>query len=64
MFDKVKFIVAMYLYPRIFDLGYSEGEGSFGMTYDNNPNSLRSIAYDLGRDAKCKELDLDLEVTP
>jgi len=59
MLDKVKFIVAMYLYPSIFDLGYLEGDGCFGMTYDNNPNSLRSIAYDLGRDVKRKELDLD-----
>ena len=57
--EKLKFVVARCLYPRIFRLGYAEGEGSFGITYDNNTNSLRSIAYDLGRDAKRKELRLD-----
>ena len=60
--EKLKFVVARCLYPRIFALGFAEGEGSFGMTYNNNPNSLRSTAYDLGRDAKRKGLNLDEEV--
>ena len=58
---KVKFAFALFLHPRIFELGYAEGEGSLGMTYNNDANSLRSIAYDLGRDAKRKELNLDQE---
>ena len=59
--EKLKFAIARLLHPRIFELGYAEGEGSFGITYDNDANSLRSIAYDLGRDAKRKELHLDEE---
>ena len=59
---KIKFSIARLLYPRIFNLGYSEGEGGLGRTYDCNIESLRSIAYDLGRDAKRKELHLDEEV--
>lgn len=32
-----------------FALGYAEGDGDMGMTYDDDPGSDRSMAYDLGR---------------
>lgn len=32
-----------------FALGYSEGMGDLGMTYDGSPCSPRSTAYDYGR---------------
>lgn len=32
-----------------FALGYAEGDGDVGMTYDDDPGSDRSVAYDLGR---------------
>lgn len=32
-----------------FKLGYDEGHDSMGMTYDNDSESPRSQAYDLGR---------------
>ncbi len=59
---KVKFAFALFLHPHIFELGYAEGEGYFGRTYNDNPESFRSIAYDLGRDTKRKGLHLDEEV--
>ncbi len=37
---------------KIYQLGYREGLGDFGMTYDNNPESERSRAYDRGRTAR------------
>lgn len=36
-------------YPHEFDLGYDEGLSDFGMTYDDDSTSDRSMAYDLGR---------------
>ena len=59
---KVKFAFALFLHPLIFELGYAEGEGDVGRTYNDNIESLRSIAYDLGRDAKRKGMHLDEEV--
>jgi|LakMenEpi03Aug12_release.lakeMendotaPanAssembly.Ray.scaffolds.fasta_scaffold15635_4 hypothetical protein len=41
-----KLIIA---YPNEFKLGFTEGMNPFGITYDNNPESDRSQAYDLGR---------------
>lgn len=32
-----------------FRLGLAEADGDVGMTYDGNPESPRSIAYDVGR---------------
>lgn len=32
-----------------FILGFREGRGDMGMTYDNDPESPRSRAYDWGR---------------
>ncbi len=39
--------------------GRLEADGSIGYTYDNNPSSPRSAAYDGGRDAERKRLGLD-----
>lgn len=36
-------------HPAEFSLGYEEGLGAFGMTYDDDPFSDRSVAYDHGR---------------
>ena len=59
---KAKFWLALLRHSHVFGLGYAEGDGCIGRTYDDNIESLRSIAYDLGRDAKRKELHLDEEV--
>ena len=37
---------------KIYQLGYREGLGDVGMTYDNDPESERSRAYDRGRTAR------------
>lgn len=34
---------------RAFLLGFREGRGDVGMTYDDDPESPRSRAYDRGR---------------
>jgi hypothetical protein len=39
-------------HPRIFLLGFREGSGDAGMTYDDDPWSPRSMAYDCGRDLR------------
>jgi hypothetical protein len=44
--DVVRLIV---MHPAEFALGYDEGLDSMGMTYDDDPGSDRSVAYDLGR---------------
>lgn len=36
-------------HPEEFMLGYEESEDAFGMTYDDDPMSDRSMAYDFGR---------------
>jgi len=36
-------------HPRITALGFTEGRGDLGITYDNDATSPRSIAYDVGR---------------
>lgn len=36
-------------HPRIALLGFREGRGDSGMTYDGDPSSDRSVAYDVGR---------------
>jgi hypothetical protein len=40
-------------HPLIFALGFREAHSSNGMTYDENPWSARSMAYDAGRDLRC-----------
>lgn len=37
---------------REFLLGFREGAGDMGMTYDDDPESPRSLAYDAGRDVR------------
>jgi hypothetical protein len=44
-----RFVLARFLHPRIYRLGIKEAHHSFGMTYDDDPWSPRSVAYDLGR---------------
>lgn len=34
---------------RCYRLGWDEGCSAFGMTYDDDPESDRSVAYDTGR---------------
>lgn len=36
-------------YPIEFSQGFIEGLGAVGMTYDDDPESDRSTAYDIGR---------------
>lgn len=36
-------------FPVEFALGFEEAGQSFGMTFDDDPDSDRSAAYDLGR---------------
>lgn len=43
--------LAILLHPRIYLLGRREAHSSFGVTYDH-PYTLRSIAYDMGRNHK------------
>ena len=35
-------------HPEEFVLGYQETDSGFGMTYDDDPESPRSQAYDIG----------------
>ena len=37
------------------ELGYQEGLGALGMTYDDSPYSARSVAYDHGRTVRQSE---------
>lgn len=39
-------------FPFEFALGWEEADGMVGVTYDDDPDSPRSRAYDLGRTAK------------
>ena len=36
-------------HPLVFLMGLREATGDFGMTYDDDPESPRSVAYDMGR---------------
>lgn len=40
--------LAILLHPRIYLLGRREANDAFGMTY-SHPESIRSVAYDMGR---------------
>lgn len=39
-------------HPLIFALGWAEAYGGSGVTYDDDPWSSRSLAYDCGRDLR------------
>lgn len=45
----IRFALAALTHPRIALLGFREGAGDLGMTYDDDPESPRSVAYDVGR---------------
>ena len=45
--DDVRRLIAEH--PTEFDLGFEEGLDDMGMTCDDDPESDRSTAYDLGR---------------
>lgn len=50
----MKRYLAIVAHPRIYLLGRREAYSVFGMTYDH-PYSLRSVAYDMGRNHGEKE---------
>jgi hypothetical protein len=39
-------------HPRVFALGWTEANSSNGQTFDGDPESARSSAYDTGRDLR------------
>jgi hypothetical protein len=45
-------------HPRCLLLGYREGNGYTGVTYDNDPESPRSVAYDVGRTLRRRDLEI------
>lgn len=45
----VRFWRAAVRHPRIAAQGYREGWSGFGLTFDDDPESPRSVAYDVGR---------------
>jgi hypothetical protein len=47
-----KLLRALIRHPEEFRLGFDEGDGDVGMTYDDDPSSERSAAYDMGRSYK------------
>lgn len=50
IFRHPRLILRVLRYPRIFALGFREASSSDGRTYDDDPWSPRSEAYDTGRD--------------
>lgn len=47
------------VHPRIAILGFREGDGDVGMTYDDDPDSPKSVAYDTGRAIRRKLLNME-----
>lgn len=45
----LRFLLSALKHPAVALLGFREGRGDMGMTYDNDPGSPRSVAYDVGR---------------
>jgi len=39
------------MFEQEWQFGYDEAEGDVGITYDDDPESPRSVAYDEGRTA-------------
>lgn len=52
VFRHPRLIARAIRHPRIFALGFSEATSSNGRTYDDDPSSPRSEAYDTGRDLR------------
>lgn len=44
----LRWLPAAFHHPAILAIGFREGRGD-GMTYDDDPTSPRSVAYDVGR---------------
>ncbi len=44
-----RWLPAALRHPTVAWLGFREGRGDLGMTYDDDPESPRSVAYDVGR---------------
>lgn len=42
-----------------WQLGYDEGDGCIGMTFNDDPDDPLSVAYDSGRAQRQQELGLD-----
>lgn len=49
MTNDMRSIIAIIAHPFIYMRGISEAHGDIGITY-GTPDSLRSIAYDIGRE--------------
>ena len=47
-----EFVDLIIRYPEEFGRGFAEGLLSVGTTYDDDPESDRSVAYDLGRNLR------------
>lgn len=45
----LRWVPAILAHPRVALLGWREGRGDLGMTYDDDATSPRSVAYDVGR---------------
>lgn len=45
---------------RVFAMGWREAFDSFGMTFDDDPDSPLSVAYDRGRDLRRRFANDDL----
>ena len=51
-FVRVALTIRRELLDQAYRLGYDEGLGDVGMTYDGDPDSARSRSYDEGRIAR------------
>jgi len=47
--DSNEILRLIFEYPHNFALGVEEAGASFGQTFDDDPESDASLAYDLGR---------------
>lgn len=63
MMNPYEILFLINSHPNEFILGYTEGLGGVGMTYDNDPTSNRSSAYDLGR-ALRQGHSVDADIAP
>jgi len=52
LFRHPSLVIVALRHWRIFALGWREAHDDMGMTYDNDPWSDRSRAYDTGRDLR------------
>lgn len=52
----IRWLPAALRHPAIALLGFREGNGDVGMTYDDDPESPRSVAYDVGRTLRRRDV--------